>query len=350
MTLALLPLLGLAMGIAAFCGANHSANPIGMIPLALAAIAGMLLWQMQETVRRGLMAELRFAACIPGDALSYLGQAALLGLMAWSGRLTLPWAFIIIGATSAMAVVIQGVQIGLVRITIREVVSIARDFWKLGSWTLLANLAMFITTVGYSWTLKIFHGLDVTAALAALVITLKPVNPMLMGVGNLLVPAVARVARHEGPRATIRAVWRYALLGGVVVFSYYGLLFAFPTLALRIVFGPNSPYLGEATLLRFYLINMSIMYVEMVLLSWLYGLGESRANFVTQSFQAAVALLVSLPLTAIYGIPGLIAGGFIGTTLCVVAQLMMLRKALNLQVADLSPHVISFDESRLVPD
>lgn len=328
MTLALAPMLGIAIGIGTFCGANQGGGTVEMLLLAVSAVAGMLLWQMQETMRRGLMAELRFAAAIPGDAISYLGQVALLFAAASSGSLTLPRAFLIIGATSSLAVVLQATQIGIVRISLAELRSIARDFWKLGSWMLLANLAMIASSLGYTWTLRIFHGLNATATFAAMLVPLKVVNPMLMGVGNLLVPAVARISRREGARATIRAASRYALLGAAVIFSYYGLLCAFPTVALRIVFGAGSPYLEQATLLRFYLLNMVMVYIEIVLLGWLSGLGETRANFVTQTFQAITTLLIGLPLTARYGIPGLITGGLISTSVCVIAQWIMLRKAL----------------------
>jgi membrane protein implicated in regulation of membrane protease activity len=45
---------------------------------AAAAVLATLLWQVQETLRRALMAELRFSAAVWGDAISYLGQAAII--------------------------------------------------------------------------------------------------------------------------------------------------------------------------------------------------------------------------------------------------------------------------------
>jgi O-antigen/teichoic acid export membrane protein len=329
LTLALLPVLGLAMGLAVLRGTDLGVSAIGIAPLAASAVAAMLLWQMQETTRRGLMTELRFAACVPGDALSYLGQAALLAWMAESGTLTLPRAFVIIGVTSAMATVVQAVQIGLARVRFAELWEITRDFWILGRWALLANLATFVTTVGYAWTLRFSHGLEATAAFAAMIVPLKLANPLLMGIGNLLVPAVARVRSRDGVRATIRIAGRYGFLGGVAVFSYYALLFVFPAGALRLAFGANSPFLKEAVPLRFYLLSMCVCYVEMVLLGWLYGLGNSRATFLTRFVQASVSVLIALPAIVVFGIPGWIGGEFISTTLAVVVQLYLLRRALN---------------------
>jgi O-antigen/teichoic acid export membrane protein len=325
MTLALLPALGSAMVLAVFCGGNPGGS-IAMVPLAGSAVVAMLLWEMQETTRRGLMAELRFASCIPGDALSYLGQAAVLAFMAWRGTLTLPRAFMVIGATSAVAVAVQAIQIGMARIAPGEFREIVRDFWKLGRWTLLANLATFVTTIGYTWTLRLSHGLDATAAFAAMIVPLKLANPLLIGIGNLLVPAVANVAMQDRVAATIRIVGRYAVLGGVAIFGYYGLLFAFPGAALKLVFGAHSSFLLQAIPLRFYLLCMCMAYVETVLFAWLDGLGNTRANFLTRAVQAAASLLIAIPAIAFFGIPGLIAGEFISITLGVMVQLHLLRR------------------------
>jgi len=329
MTLALLPALGLAMTSAVFFGADLGDGSRGMVVLAASAVTAMLLWQMQETTRRALMAELRFAACVPGDALSYLGQVALLAWMAQSGRLTLPWAFVIIGSTSAVGVVVQAMQIGVARIGLREATEIARDFWKLGRWTVSANLAMVVTTVGYSWTLKFSHGLKATAAFAAMIVPLKLANPLLLGIGNLLVPAVAKVANRDGVRATTRTVGRYGLLGGAATFSYYALLFAFPAGALKLVFGAHSPFISQASSLRFYLLTMCVCYVEMVLLAWLHGLGDTRAGFLTRIVQAGVSILVSLPAIVFFGIRGLIAGEFLSMTLGAVLAIILLRRVLS---------------------
>lgn len=350
LTLALLPALGAAMGIAVLCGAQMGMSGVGSLPLAIGAIAGMVLWQMQETMRCALMAEFRFGACIPGDALSYLGQVGLLSLLATFGALTLPRAFFVIGSTSALAVVLQAMQVGIVRVSFAEFVEIARDFWKLGSWTLLANIAMVLTTMGYTWMLKLLRGLDATADFAAILVPFRLANPLLLGIGNLLVPAVARAARKDGVRASARAAGRYSLLGGAVIFTYYGVLCAFPSLALRLVFGSGSPYLNEGTWLRLYALNMCVMYVELVLQGWLSGLGESRANFMTQIVQAAATLSVTLPATALYGIPGLIGGAFVGTTLCVIAQSFMLGKALRVRIVASWPPIRSFGESLPAPD
>jgi O-antigen/teichoic acid export membrane protein len=328
-TLGLLPLLGAAMSLGVYFGAAAGSESRGLVALVASAAGAMLLWQMQETVRRALMAELRFMACLPGDAISYLGQAALLLALAWSGRLTLSLAFVTIGVTSAFGTVVQAVQIGLVRMRLSEIVEIARDLWKLGSWTLLANLAGLVASVGYTWTLRVFRGLDETAGYAAIIIPTKLANPLLIAMGNLLVPGVAKVARRYGRRATIRVAARYGLRGAAIIFLYYGLLSAFPTLALRLIFGKNSPYLVEAGPLRWFVLNLSVFYIESVLLAWLYGLGESRANFASQSFKASIILLVALPATAIYGVFGLIAGNLTASTLCVIMQMFFLRRALN---------------------
>jgi O-antigen/teichoic acid export membrane protein len=345
MTFAILPLLGLAMALAVCFGAAPAAGDGGLFVLGICAAAGMVLWQMQETVRRALMAELRFQACIPGDAISYLGQVCLLLLVASAGRLTLPIAFVIIGVTSACALTFQSLQIGLVSLRFSEVAAIAKNFWKLGSWTLLATLAGSLAMVGSSWTLKIFGGLDANADYAAMIMPTKLANPVLIAMGNLMVPGVAKVAKRYGRPATVRVALRYAFCGAALVFVYYGLIAAFPTLALGLVLGKNSPYLAVAGKLRVYQLYLAAIYIESVLMAWLYGLGESRANFTSQMVQGSFTLVIALPAAAMYGLYGLILGNLTAASICIVVQFWFLRKALGFGVTRSSRSFTAFAES-----
>jgi O-antigen/teichoic acid export membrane protein len=164
----------------------------------------------------------------------------------------------------------------------------------------------------------------------------------LIAIGNLLVPTVARVAGQYGRRATIRFSVRYGLVGGALIFLYYGFLAAFPATALRMVFKSHSPYIAMAGPLRWYQIDLAAIYIESVLMAWLYGLGESRTNFTSQMVKASFILLVALPATAMFGLYGLIAGNLIAVSLCIAVQLYFLRKALRHQSAAESERVREF--------
>ena len=252
----------------------------------------------------------------------------MLAFMAARGTLTLPWAFAVIGATSALAVLVQAVQIGVVRIALGELLEIARHFWELGRWTMLANLATLITTVGYTWTLRLSHGLEATAAFAAMIVPLKLANPLLMGIGNLLVPAVARIASRHGARAQYGSSADTPCSVDWRSFRTMGCSSHFPAVCSVLCSGRTRHFSCR----RFHCGSICSP-CRWPSLKWYFSPGWTAwatrcANFLMRVVQAAASLLIAIPSIVFFGIPGLIAGEFISVTLGVMVQLHLLRRKL----------------------
>jgi hypothetical protein len=112
------------------------------------APAALAAWQLQETVRRSLMCGLGHRRALWGDALSYLGQAALVGWGCGAGWITLGRAFAVMALTSGAAAAIQAAQTGLSRAGMSEVRALARDYWKFGSWLLYGTFASVFCVPG----------------------------------------------------------------------------------------------------------------------------------------------------------------------------------------------------------
>ena len=51
----------------------------------LPAASCYLAWQAQETMRRCLLANFRYRAAVAGDAVSFIGQAVAIAVLAWAG-------------------------------------------------------------------------------------------------------------------------------------------------------------------------------------------------------------------------------------------------------------------------
>src|SRR5262249_48898290 len=104
--LTLILALPLSLGLIAAAGAV-AAPTIGIL-----AVIALLLWQCQETLRRAMMAHGGQQRCIPGDIVSYLGQAIAVFAFTYTHSLTIGRAFAIMGLTSAAAVAVQTIQVG----------------------------------------------------------------------------------------------------------------------------------------------------------------------------------------------------------------------------------------------
>jgi O-antigen/teichoic acid export membrane protein len=59
---------------------------------------------------------------------------------------------------------------------------------------------------------------------------------------------------------------------------------------------------------------------------YLNAVEQSRRTFVAQVAQTAAVVLVTLPLTAVYGLDGLMLGGVLGNLVMVAAYLAAARK------------------------
>jgi O-antigen/teichoic acid export membrane protein len=320
-TILLLPILG---GLAG--GATVTSNAW---PVAFCAVFALLMWQVQETTRRALMADLRFSSMLWGDSISYLGQAVTVFLLARAGGLTVGTAFIAMGVTSLAAAAIQAIQLKVRVPAVAEIKTQAGEFWQLGRWMLLANLGGVVTGMGYMWTLRFSHGLEAVAAFTALFAVTKPVNPVASSLCGIITPAVARASASDGPKASIRIAMKYALVGCAILLPPFTLVFLVPTLTLKLLYGAHSHYVSNGNLLRMALFDYASMYVNVILNAWLSGLGESRASCFAQGFTVAATALIALPLTAAFGVAGLVWGSLVAVSCGAAAALFFLMRALK---------------------
>jgi O-antigen/teichoic acid export membrane protein len=289
----------------------------------------MALWQIQETLRRALVADARVAASVPGDCLSYLGQAAAMWVLARMGILTLPMALLVIGGTSALAAAVQVIQVGLEAIGWRDLRAIAEDFWRLGRWMVLSNCTALVTSLGMLWTLRFSGGLEAVAMFTAITMLLKLANPVFSGISAMLIPAVARAHASAGMHEVRREALRWFALGAAMLLPYYLGLCLLPGLALRVCFGSHSPYLMIGTLMQLYVIGRAVEYVGMTAGGVLAGIGQTRRDFAAQVVHTAVVLVACIPMTWAWGVRGIVLGSILASSTHTLVAVLLLRGAMR---------------------
>jgi O-antigen/teichoic acid export membrane protein len=265
-------------------------------------------WQLQETMRRSLMCGLGHSRAVLGDAVSYLGQAALVWAVWRAGFLTLERALAIMALTSALAAAIQAVQVGLASIELAEVRRLARDFWKFGSWMLYGCLVGVVGFQAFFWLLALSHGPKETASLQAVANLLGVCHPLMFGLGNVLVPVVAKANAFGGLTLAWRSARRHGAYFGVILLPYFVVLLLWPRTVLETLYGSSSPYAGLVGPLRLFVASYALLYIAQVIGLFLTGIGNSRATFQAQLSGAVSAVLMGLPLAWVWGVPGACAG------------------------------------------
>lgn len=164
-----------------------------------AALALLVCWQLQETMRRGLLAAFRHSSAIYGDTATYFGQVVALFVLSRFGHLTLENALFAMAAAYATGVAMQAVQL---RITLRpyaELRATASEFWSIGGWSLANNLLALLRVQILPWVLAAFGGMAAAGAFQAVLNVVNLTNPICW---DCVTSFRRRLRRRNGPAAT----------------------------------------------------------------------------------------------------------------------------------------------------
>ncbi|MBD2388119.1 lipopolysaccharide biosynthesis protein [Cylindrospermum sp. FACHB-282] len=277
-------------------GVLGSALAIGKSHVVPLAVAALLFWQMQETVRRALMSHLRYSEAVWGDGLSYVGQAMLVLFLAQKGWLSIESTFFVIALTSALAALVQSLQLQLKSIDSQSLWNTARVSWNLGKWNLLGSITAIANIHATPWILAIYHGTGETAAVQAVINILGASNPVIVSTNNLVVPSVAKANLDGGMKAVKQVALKYTIQGGLLLFPFFGLLGLFPRQVLELMYGSNSPYLNLDNVLRLFVLAYTLLYLSQIPSGILGGLEKTKSAFIGQMGSVTSSLLIGIPL------------------------------------------------------
>ncbi|CAN0510023.1 unnamed protein product, partial [Phaeothamnion confervicola] len=166
--------------------------------------ASIVLWLLQDTMRRGLMAEFRHRNAIIGDGITYFGQAALVALVIHQGSLTLPAALSMLAVASTVGGLVQLRQLSLPWPILGGLKSLVGEYWQTGRWAVASGLLMHLRLQMLPWGLGLVHGTAATAGFQALMNIANLTNPLVFGLSNTISQSAAE-ARVSGGNAK---AWR----------------------------------------------------------------------------------------------------------------------------------------------
>jgi len=271
--------------------------------ILLPAASCYLAWQAQETMRRCLLANFRFRAAVAGDALSFIGQAVAIAVLAWAGGLTLDTAIYAMSATFVAGALVHASKLHFGRPNIVEAIRLARDYFALGKWSLIYYEVLILRLQLFPWALAATGSTAATAAFQAAANISNVMNPISLGIGN----AIPQAAAHAHVTGGVRGAWRtargYILFGlpPTLVICAAGLVAPQPLL--RLMYGTSSPYLDAALAVQLLVIAAAAEYAGDMIGKTLLGVGAGRLASLMIAFGLAAAVL-SLPLIVLFGVVG----------------------------------------------
>ena len=282
----------------------------------------LLCWQLQEVARRALLADANAKNAIIPDLVSYAGQALILIALHLQ---SLNAIFLSIGLTSLAALLWQ---LMIARPLYRELTSRTHigAAWKLGKFTLVANVLNMGILQFPSWTLDAMQGRAVVGSYQALANLIGIANPILFSMSNMLIPAVARAA-GDGLAAVRKIMLKNAILFSSLLLPCFLLMGGFPRQIMSVVYGAHSPYLPLAPLLRILAFTFLLSFLATLIGAYEGGLSRPKTYMFAQIASLSVLVVTGLLLIKLYGIAGALYAGALAATARMLTFIVLSRRA-----------------------
>ena len=295
--------------------------------LGFAAGVCLVLWQLQEAARRALMARLAFSKTLSTDAISYLGQAAMVWLVAHNFRMSPEIAFAIMGFTCGVAGIVQLWLLGARRHGGLNLRTHALDFWSTGRWVLGSNLLANFNIQAGPWALFLLRGPADAAGFQAVSNLIGVSHPIMLSLGNFLVPAVARVRAKVGLMQARRVALGQATQAALLLMPLILALLIMPRPLLVLVYGGASSYIALDWPLRLLALTYVFTYWAMAIRFFLIAVeSRNRAQFLFEVSWTALFVVLLIPLTLRWGVAGAIVATGLSQAAKLTSNLMLMRQ------------------------
>jgi O-antigen/teichoic acid export membrane protein len=299
---------------------------VGSIQSGVWACLALLCWQLQETTRRALMARFSCRKAMLGDAISYLCQAALIWMLVRRGELSLARAFAVIALTCGVAAMVQAWQLrSFLRVPSGLGIS-GLSFWKNGRWLLWYDLATNSGFQATPWVLFLVRGAEAAAGYQAISNLVGLAHPVMLSLGNVIIPQAARARAREGVEAARRVALVHSVQGGFLLCACFGILMAFPKQLLGFFYGSGSVYLTLERDTRLFAVVYLLFFIALALKFLLNALQETRSQLIAELFCGGLLAITIVPLVTMFGLAGAIGALGLWFTARVLCGLVILRR------------------------
>jgi O-antigen/teichoic acid export membrane protein len=277
---------------------------------ALAAVAPFAL--LREFGRRFAFAQLRAGTALMLDVAAAATQLGVLGLLAWTDRLS--------ASTALAAIAVGGGLAGTAWLFLArgnfavrgdQLPKTMRQSWSLGKWLLATQLMVMMQVQINYWLLAWIADTTATGVYAACMSVASLANPMLLGSANILNARAALALKEGSARLRREAIRDSLLLGMAMIVFCASILFAGNDL-MHLLY-PGQAYADHGHTVM--VLALAPLAVALGLPAWsgLTSIGRSREVFFTGSLGVVLTAVLAWFLVAGSGLQGA-AYAFLGGT------------------------------------
>ncbi len=279
--------------------------------LVLAVVAPMAL--LRDVIRRYCFAHLLFRQALAVDAAVAVPQIAGLLLLASSGALCAPSAFAVTGASCILACGLWlARERGCFRLRRSRVLPTLRESWSYGQWLLVSQLGLLVQGYAAFWLLGRALGSASTGVYAACLSVAMLANPVIIGVGNTIVPKAVQAFRTGGARSLRREALAGALLMGGAMVPVCVAVWLAGEEALHLLYR-GGEFAGHGDVVLVLALSALMSAVGSPAGLALQGIGRPKPVFLADAVAAAVTIALVAALIPVGGVLGAAQGVLLGS-------------------------------------
>jgi O-antigen/teichoic acid export membrane protein len=311
--------LALIAGAASFGPA--SAATTGVLWALAAALPAYLF---RELARRVLLAELRVVAVTVFDVSVAALQVGGLVALHQAGRLSAASALLVLGAAGVLP---SAIWFARSRAQFdpewSRLARAGRRYWVFGKWLCAGQVAAVARNYSIHYLLAVMLGAAATGVYAACSSVVMFANPLVLGLGSLLVPKAAQVLADEGHTGVRRVVRKTTWLLGAAMAAMCLAIILTGDLSVRLLYGDEAAGGAES--------GAVLAALALATFAAALGFGANNGLWAIErpdvSFRAGMAgLLVTLPAAALlgwwFGVTGAAVGSAVGMAVTSIGQMM----------------------------
>jgi hypothetical protein len=275
----------------------------GLPSLVLPASLYFLLWQLQEALRRGLLADFQHRKATGGDAVAYLGGPLLALGLASQGEMSLAGALYAMSAAFGLGAVLHALRQKLNRPAILLYRRVIADIYRSGRWFLVTSVLILLGIQLPLWTLAAIGGAAEAAALQAVLNIGNVLNPMIIGLGNAVPQGSAEARAKHGINGAWRATRGYILAGLLPSVVLGVFMIAFPQLPLQVFYGWLSPFTALTLSVQLLVLAWPARLASELICTFMVSVDAGKQAALTHLGGIGVTM-AALPLAAPLGVLG----------------------------------------------
>jgi O-antigen/teichoic acid export membrane protein len=292
-----------AIAVSALAGLAFRRLSGAFLQTLIVTAVAILFICMREFARRVCFAGLKVGWVLCIDVAASFIQVGGIVLMVRGSVLSAPAVCILLGVSSAStAAAWLYVRRHDFRIDLDVQSRDLRRNWQQAKWVLSSGVLSALARYVYPWLLAFFHGPASTGTWAACMGIVAAGNPIILGLGNYVLPKLSTVRATLGLDAMRRQAYRASVLFGAAL-SPIVLVVAFTgDRVVTTLYGPA--YAGTALIILLLALNMVTNAATSPYSQGLFSLESARADTTVNLFWVALLFAVGVPAVKYAGALG----------------------------------------------